>query len=64
MTDHINQAMEDVWQWKAQTEQETQGKSVPELLEYYQRKSNELSKRFGLKLNKMAADQAHDTPKS
>lgn len=50
MTDPDQEVMADVWKWKQEVEDETQGLSQAALIEYYRQKADDLEKRFGVKL--------------
>ena len=48
MSNLVPPSLEEVWEWKRQTEEETKGMSREELIEFYHRKGLEAMRKLGV----------------
>ena len=63
MSNSVPPSLEEVWEWKRQTEEETKGMSREELIEFYHRKGLEAMRKLGVSGPTRPAGQARDMAK-
>ncbi len=58
MSDPVDRAMQEVWEWKRRAEEATRGMSRPTLIEFYRAQAREVERKLGLDLRSQPAADA------
>ena len=65
MDDHVDRAMEELWEWKRQAEEATRGMDRAALIEFCRTQADEVQRKLGLNLtSQSAADAARLRPRN
>jgi hypothetical protein len=64
MTDPVDHAMEEVWEWKRKAEEATRGMSNSELIKFYQEHAEEAQRRLDVELVSLPAARARSRHRS
>ena len=63
MTDAVDTAMREVWEWKRQAEDRTRGMTTAQIIEFYRNEAESVQSKLGLRLpSEPAAKAAYPTP--
>ena len=58
MTNRVDLAMQEVWDWKRRAEELTRGMSPAAVIEFYRQQADNVQRRFGLELTSRRAGDA------
>ena len=61
MSDRVDRAMQEVWDWKRQAEEATHDMDAPAVIEFYRKRADEVQRKLRLDLTAQPArDALHD----
>ena len=58
MTNRVDQAMQEVWDWKRRAEEATRGMDGATLIEFYRRQAQDVQRKLGIELRSQNASDA------
>ncbi|MBN2560164.1 MAG: hypothetical protein JXQ75_04465 [Phycisphaerae bacterium] len=61
MNDRVDQAMQEVWDWKRKSEEATRGMAPSAVIDFYRKRADEVQRQLGLDIPAQPAADAAQT---